>query len=137
MIQSVDSEKLLRAIDAEALRSQTVCKCLLQFHIATEETKSGFSFDEVAVMLDKGLAGHLKNTVICGVMGMATFTDNLLTVRGEFRELRKYFDRLKRDYFALDNEFAEVSMGMSGDYLVAVDEGSTMVRIGSLIFGER
>ena len=137
IIHSVDSYKLLLLINNEAEKASKVVDCLLQFHIASEESKFGFSMEEVTVMLESASFKSLKNVNVCGLMGMATFTDNTEIVRNEFRYLKSCFDKLKHDYFHLSEKFSEVSMGMSGDYLLAVEEGSTMVRIGSLIFGER
>ena len=137
MIQSVDSLKLLNAINNEASKINKVVNCLLQIHIAEEETKYGFSLSEIESIIDgKGFEG-LKFVRICGVMGMATFTDDFSQVRKEFSCLREYFKVLKARYFSSEDYFREISMGMSGDYKIALEEGSTMVRIGSLLFGER
>jgi pyridoxal phosphate enzyme (YggS family) len=137
MIQSVDSLKLLNAINTEASKINKVVNCLLQIHIAEEETKYGFSMDEIQSAIDsKGFEG-LKFLRICGVMGMATFTDDFSQVRKEFLCLREDFKILKAGYFGSETHFKEISMGMSGDYKIAIEEGSTMVRIGSLLFGER
>lgn len=137
MIESVDSFRLLRVIDAEAAKAGRTINCLLQIHIAEEETKFGFNMDELHEMLDDAEFKGLENVSICGVMGMATFSDNQDKVRNEFRYLSKCFNDLKNDYFSGDRHFKEISMGMSGDFEIAIGEGSTMVRIGSLIFGER
>jgi pyridoxal phosphate enzyme (YggS family) len=137
MIQSVDSLKLLYSIDAEAYKINRVIDCLLQIHIASEETKSGFSMCDLSEYLQKEDILLLKNIRICGVMGMATFTSDISAVRNEFSFLKKCFHSLKNNYFSSNKNFIEISMGMSGDYEIAVQEGSTMVRIGSLIFGER
>ncbi|MBA4409054.1 MAG: YggS family pyridoxal phosphate-dependent enzyme [Odoribacter sp.] len=137
LIQGADSFKLLKAIDAEAKKVNRIIPCLLQFHIAEEETKYGFSMDEAFEMLGSDEFGNLKNIRISGVMGMATYTDNLVQIRKEFAHLKTIFEKLKSEFFTLEPEFKEISMGMSGDYLIAVEEGSTMVRIGSTIFGER
>ncbi|MCU0472276.1 MAG: YggS family pyridoxal phosphate-dependent enzyme [Bacteroidales bacterium] len=137
MIHSVDSFKLLRIIDAEALKNGRKVDCLLQFHIAKEETKFGFSPEEVTVMMESEEFRHFESVRLCGVMGMATFTDNEEQVRDEFRFLTECFKNLKTTYFSGDPDFTEISMGMSGDYKIAVEEGSTIIRIGSLIFGER
>lgn len=137
MIHSVDSFKLLRIIDAEALKHARKVDCLLQFHIAKEETKFGFSPEEITVMMESEEFRHFGSVRLCGVMGMATFTDNEEQVRDEFRFLKECFKNLKRTYFSGDPDFTEISMGMSGDYKIAVEEGSTIIRIGSLIFGER
>jgi pyridoxal phosphate enzyme (YggS family) len=137
MIQSVDSFKLLKTIDAEASRVNRIISCLLQIHIAEEETKFGFSMAELNEMMMSHDFSKLNSVRICGVMGMATFTDNNEIIRKEFRYLHRCFDELKGKYFMNNSEFEEISMGMSGDFLIAAEEGSTMIRIGSLIFGER
>lgn len=137
MIHAVDSLKLLKAINTEAEKVGRVIPCLLQFHIAEEDTKFGLSYDEAVELLESAEYQTLTNVAVAGVMGMATFTDDEDQVRREFSCLKSYFDRLKTAYFAGDDRFCEISMGMSGDYQTAVEEGSTMVRIGSTIFGER
>ncbi len=137
LIHGVDSFKLLKTIDAEARKVGRIIPCLLQFHIAEEETKFGLSLNEATEMLESGEFKQLENVRLSGVMGMATFTDDETQIRKEFRNLKSIFDRLKTDFFASRPDFREISMGMSGDYLIAVEEGSTMVRIGSTIFGER
>lgn len=137
LIHGVDSFKLLKAIDAEARKVGRIIPCLLQFHIAEEETKFGLSLDEALEMLDSEEYRALKHISLSGVMGMATFTDDETQIRKEFAALKSYFDNLKTNYFSGNPQFKEISMGMSGDYLIAVEEGSTMVRIGSTIFGER
>lgn len=137
LIHGVDSFKLLKTIDAEARKVNRVIPCLLQFHIAEEETKFGFSLEEAFEMLNSDEFKVLANVQICGVMGMATFTDDENQIRKEFAHLKSIFGKLKTDYFATEPEFKDISMGMSGDYLLAIEQGSTMVRIGSTIFGER
>jgi len=137
MIESADSFRLIKLIDREALVSGISVGCLLQIHIAEEETKYGFAMKEIREMLDSPEWKELKSVKIAGVMGMATFTDDTALVRSEFRKLKKCFEELKEDYFRTDDGFREISMGMSGDYSIAIEEGSTIVRIGSLIFGER
>ena len=137
LIHGIDSFKLLKAIDKEARQANRVIPCLLQFHIAEEETKFGLSMDETIEMLNSSDFKLLTHIKISGVMGMATYTDDTNQVSSEFAHLKTIFDQLKSDYFPQDDEFREISMGMSGDYLIAVQEGSTMVRIGSNIFGER
>lgn len=137
LIHGVDSFKLLKAIDAEAKKVDRIIPCLLQFHIAEEVTKFGFSIEEAAELLDSDEFKSLKNVQISGVMGMATYTDDDDQIRKEFASLKTYFDLLKLNYFAHNTEFKDISMGMSGDYLLAIAEGSTMIRIGSNIFGER
>ncbi|MBN1107878.1 MAG: YggS family pyridoxal phosphate-dependent enzyme [Bacteroidales bacterium] len=137
MIHSIDSFKLLRAVDSEAQKTGRTIDCLLQFHIADEETKSGFSREEVEEMLRSNDFRKLERVNICGVMGMATFTGDMDKVRLEFRSLAGIFRELRKSYFSHSDDFREISMGMSGDYNVAIEEGTTMIRIGSIIFGER
>lgn len=137
LIHSVDSLKLLVTIDEEAKAIHKVISCLLEFHVAEEASKFGLSEEGAVDMLSSGVFNQLKNVRIRGVMGMATLTEEAEVVRVEFRRLKAIFDRLKAQFFASDDEFREISMGMSSDYQVAVEEGSTMVRIGSSIFGER
>lgn len=134
MIHSVDSLKLLQTIDNEAVRLGRVIDCLLQFHIAEEESKFGFSETEAIEMLQSPDFFLLKNIQICGVMGMATFTENTAQVRQEFRELHRIFENLKTRFFSENPYFKEISMGMSGDFEIALEEGATFVRIGSLLF---
>lgn len=137
LIHGVDSFKLLKTIDSEAKKAERIIPCLLQFHIAEEETKFGLSMQEAEVILNSAETKLLKNVQVSGVMGMATFTDDENQVRKEFACLKTYFRKLKSDYFSDNELFNTISMGMSGDYLIAIEEGSTMVRIGSTIFGER
>ena len=137
MIQSVDSIKLLVSINSEAKKINRVIDCLLQIHIASEETKFGFSMCDLAETLHSEDVSMFRNIRLCGVMGMATFTSDISQVEKEFGYLRSCFNSLKNNYFNQIREFTEISMGMSGDYELAIKEGSTMVRIGSLIFGER
>ncbi|MCX6255215.1 MAG: YggS family pyridoxal phosphate-dependent enzyme [Bacteroidia bacterium] len=137
LIQSVDSYKLLTTINSEALKIDRVVDCLLQIHIAKEETKFGFSMKELGEMVELQEFMNIKHVRICGVMGMATFTSDTGLVRTEFSYLADCFNILKNRYFAGSPHFKEISMGMSGDYKTALKEGSTIVRIGSLIFGER
>lgn len=137
MIQSVDSLKLLTSINQESARINKITNCLLEIFIAGEETKSGFSTGELFEALESSGFDDLKNVRICGVMGMATFTDDREKVRNEFRNLAGIYKIMKERYFSKSDYFKEISMGMSGDYNIAVEEGSTMVRIGSLLFGER
>jgi pyridoxal phosphate enzyme (YggS family) len=137
MIQSVDSYKLLAIINNEACKINRVVNCLLQIHIATEDTKFGFSMAELTDAIENKDLPRMNFVRICGVMGMATFTNDAMLVKREFDYLKKCFDILKSGYFSTDNHFKEISMGMSDDYRIALDEGSTMIRIGSLIFGKR
>lgn len=137
LIHGVDSLKLLEEINKQALKNDRVIDCLLQFHIALEDTKFGFSYEEVQEMLNTETFYNLKNVRIVGVMGMATFTENETQIRQEFATLTNYFGVLKNNQFKFAPYFSEISMGMSGDYQLAVEEGSTMVRVGSSIFGGR
>lgn len=137
LIHGVDSFKLLQEIDKQAQKAGRVLNCLLQIHIAQEETKFGFDRNEVFEMLNSDAFKALTHVQICGVMGMATLTDDEHQVRAEFKGLKQLFDELKTRYFNHNQSFKEISMGMSGDYHIAVEEGSTIVRIGSSIFGGR
>lgn len=136
-IQSVDSLKLLIEIDKQAQKYGRIIDCLLQFHIAEEETKFGLDLTEAEEILQSAEFQQLENVRITGVMGMATFTDDEVQVRREFRFLKSIFEKIKNRYFPTPGHFKEISMGMSGDYKIAVEEGSTLVRIGTLLFGER
>ncbi|NOY95430.1 MAG: YggS family pyridoxal phosphate-dependent enzyme [Chlorobi bacterium] len=137
LIHAVDSLKLLKVINKEALKNGRVVPCLLQFHIALEETKYGLSLNEAEELLSSKDYKELTNVEIQGVMGMATFTDDKEKIRKEFRYLKGIFDELKSKYFGNEASFKEISMGMSDDYLLAIEEGSTLIRIGSSIFGPR
>lgn len=137
LIHSVDSLKILQAIDKEAAKNGRNISCLLQFHIAEEDTKFGLSIEEAEEILASPAYREMQNVTIAGIMGMATFTDNHSQVHREFRHLKEIFDQLKGKYFAHDPAFREISMGMSDDYEIAISEGSTLVRIGSSIFGAR
>ena len=137
LIHSIDTFNLLQAVNKEAVKHNVVVDCLLQFHIAEEETKFGLNMEEAEEMLNSDIFKAMKNVHICGVMGMATNTDNMAQVRKEFKHLKEIFNALKSKYFADCEWFKEISMGMSHDYQIAIEEGSTMVRVGSKIFGER
>ena len=137
LIHSVDSFKLLQEINKQALKNNRVIDCLLQFHIAQEETKFGLSENEASELIASNEFKLLKNVRIVGVMGMASFTEDNEAVRNEFQSLKKIFTNLKNKFFLKEDCFKEISMGMSGDYLLAIKEGSTMVRVGSSIFGTR
>ena len=137
LIHSVDSLKLLQEINKQAIKNARVIDCLLQFHIAKEETKFGLSIEEAIELLESTEYNELKNIRLVGIMGMASFSDVLQVVHSEFQQLRSIYDHLKNTYFAQHNSFKEISMGMSGDYEIAIQEGSTMVRVGGLIFGSR
>lgn len=133
LIHGVDSFKTLKEIDKQAKKHNRVINCLLQAHIAEESTKFGLSFDEIKDILVSEELKELKNTNIIGLMGMATFTENQEQIKTEFLSLKKLFDDLKSN----NTNFTTLSIGMSGDYLLAINCGSTMVRIGSSIFGSR
>ncbi len=135
LIHSIDSMRLLRAVNKEALANGRVIDVLLQFKIAEEESKYGLEIDQFISDFN-ALDSELSGVRFRGVMGMASFVNDEKQVRGEFRTLKSYFNRLKQDIFRND-DFDVISMGMSGDYQIAIEEGSTMVRIGSLIFGPR
>ncbi|HLU87455.1 MAG TPA: YggS family pyridoxal phosphate-dependent enzyme [Taishania sp.] len=137
LIHAVDSLKLLAEINKQALKNNRTIDCLLQFHIAEEKTKFGLDFSEAEQVLESVEFKNFNNIRICGVMGMATFTENEQQIRSEFKTLKHYFDTLKSNFFQNADYFSVISMGMSGDYQLAIEEGSTMVRIGSLIFGSR
>lgn len=137
LIHSIDSANLLEAVNKEAKKHERVADCLLQFHIAQEETKFGLDLEEARQLLESDTFKNMENIRICGVMGMATFTDDEEEVRKEFKHLKAIFDTLKQDYFAGQPQFKEISMGMSEDYPIAIEEGATLVRIGSKIFGPR
>ena len=137
MIESVDSVRLLGMIDSEGARQHKVMDCLLQVHIALEETKSGFSINEIEETDWTAIAASLNNIRICGLMGIASFTDNMDQVRSEFKSLSRLFSDTRLRCFSNYGWFTQLSMGMSGDWRIAVDEGSTMIRVGTLIFGER
>ena len=136
LIHSIDSASLLEAVNKEAVKNNRVIDCLLQFHIAQEETKFGLDMEEAKTMIESENFKKLNNVRIVGVMGMATFTDDVNQVRNEFKTLKNIFDTLKENYFK-DDSFKEISMGMSDDYPIAIEEGATMVRVGSKIFGAR
>ncbi len=137
MIHAVDSLKLLKEINRQAEKINRVIPCLLEIHIAKEESKFGFTFDSCKEMLQNDEWRELKNICIAGVMGMATNTDDNAEIRMEFRKLKLFFDELKAGYFPQTDTFREISMGMSHDYHLAIEEGSTLIRVGSKIFGER
>ena len=137
LIHGVDSFKLLKEINKEGVKCKRIIPCLLQFHIAQEETKFGFSFEEAQEMLESNEFVELQHVAIHGVMGMASFTEDENQIHEEFQTLHNYSQLIKSHYFKFNPEFKELSMGMSGDYKIAMDEGSTMVRVGSTIFGSR
>lgn len=137
LIHSVDSLKLLAEINRQAAKYERVIEVLLQVYIAKEESKFGLDDDEVIELLNHHETAAMQNIRICGLMGMATFTDNDQVVRNEFASLKKLFEKLRNDFFSGNEEFRWLSMGMSGDYHIAIEEGSNMVRIGTALFGER
>lgn len=137
LIHSVDSVRLMREIEKQAVANNRTISCLLQIHVAEEDTKAGFTPDECLKFMSDGIWKECTHVKFKGIMGMATFTDDANKVRSEFQELRQLFDKVKSDYFANDSNFKEISMGMTGDYPTAIEEGSTMIRVGTLIFGER
>lgn len=136
-IQSVDSWKLLSEIEKHAAAIGKRIQCLLEIHIAQEDAKYGLSYEQCRQFLKEGLWKTCKHAYIGGVMGMATYTEDEVQIGKEFRDLKQFFDEIKKEYFRDDDSFSEISMGMSGDYMIAMNEGSTMVRIGSSIFGNR
>lgn len=137
LIHSIDTENLLQAVNKEAVKHDRIVDCLLQFHIAEEETKFGLSLEEAEGILNSEAFKAMKNVRICGVMGMATNTDDSVQVRKEFHHLKEIFETIKSKYFVGCEYFKEISMGMSEDYPIAMEEGATMVRVGSKIFGAR
>lgn len=137
MIQSVDSLKLLQEIDKYAQKHNRVIDCLLQVYIADEETKYGLGFDETIELLRSEEFAILKNVRIRGLMGIATNTENEKQIKEEFYELKTFFDGIKQSFFRKEDSFDTLSMGMSSDYKIAIEQGSNMVRLGSTIFGQR
>jgi pyridoxal phosphate enzyme (YggS family) len=136
-VESIDSLRLLAELDKHAARHGRVIRGLLQFHIAQEETKTGLSLAEAEEILQSAEYQALHHVRLTGVMGIATNSPDEALVRAEFRQLRQHFEHLKARYFAVDEEFREISMGMSADYAWALAEGSTLIRVGSAIFGHR
>lgn len=137
MIQSADSLKLLQEIDKQGQKHNRVIDCLVQVYIADEETKYGLGFDEVIELLRSEEFIVLKHIRIRGLMGIATNTDNEKQIKDEFYELKTFFDGIKQSYFRKDASFDTLSMGMSSDYKIAIEQGSNMVRLGGTIFGQR
>jgi len=136
LIHGVDSFKTLQEINKQALKNNRIINCLLEVKIASEETKFGLSFEEVVLLLTSEELKNLKNINIQGLMGMASFTENNEIIRNEFKSLKTFFDSLqKMKSFNVNPTI--LSMGMSGDYKIAIEEGSTMIRVGSAIFGSR
>jgi len=136
-VESVDSLRLLQELDKQATRHDRIINGLLQFHIAQEDTKTGLSLAEAEALLQSAEYQSLRHVRLTGVMGIATNSPDEALVRGEFRQLRQYFEHLKATYFAQVDDFCEISMGMSADYAWALAEGSTLIRVGSAIFGRR
>jgi pyridoxal phosphate enzyme (YggS family) len=136
-IHAVDSEKLLMEIEKQGVKNNRKIHCLIQVHIAEEETKFGLSIDEAYALLQKIAGTSYSSVIVEGLMGMASFTEDENRVRSEFRSLKNLFDRAKKELFPNNTRFSQLSMGMSGDWKIAVEEGSTMIRIGSAIFGHR
>ncbi len=133
LIHGVDSLKLLEEVNKQALKCNRVIDCLLQMHIAKEDTKFGLDEEELSDLLSSDNYKKLKNVSVCGLMGMATFTENQDQIKSEFDFLKSTFDKYAKE----NNNFTTLSMGMSGDFQLAIERGSTMVRIGSSIFGAR
>jgi pyridoxal phosphate enzyme (YggS family) len=137
LIHGVDSVNLLKEINKQGIKNERQISCLLQFHIAQEDTKFGLSLEEAKALLAGPEFSLLNHVRICGVMGMATFTENTAQIRKEFQSLHAIYQQLKSSYFSSNAEFKEISMGMSDDYPIAMEEGSTLIRVGSKIFGRR
>ena len=137
LIHAADSLKILKEINKQAIKNNRVIDYLFEFHIAREESKFGLTMEAAEKIMNSEEYGQLKNIRLCGVMGMATYTDDTEQIRQEFRHLKEIFGQLKEKYFSGAPYFKEISMGMSGDYPIAIEEGATMVRVGSKIFGAR
>ncbi|MCR4764806.1 MAG: YggS family pyridoxal phosphate-dependent enzyme [Bacteroidaceae bacterium] len=137
MIHSIDSLHLLTEVNRQAEKAGRVIDVLLQIHIAHEETKFGMTFDECRGMLTEGSWKQLTNVRICGLMGMGTYTDDMTQVEQEFASLQAFLEELKGNWFKGEAAFKELSMGMTEDFPIAIKHGSTFIRIGTKIFGER
>ncbi len=137
LVHSVDSLKVLKEIDKRAKQNERVINCLLQMHIAEEESKFGLSEEELEDLLASEAFANMENIKIVGLMGMATNTENENQIRKEFKGLKQLFNRIQSKYNAPKIQLSELSMGMSGDYKIAIEEGSTLIRVGSSIFGAR
>jgi len=137
LIHAVDSLNLLEKINSEAKKNNRIIDILFQIYIAEEESKFGLDYIELIEILNSEVYCNLKNVNVVGLMGMATYTDNIHQIRKEFASLKETFQKVKQTYFLDNDNFKEISMGMSGDYKIAIEEGSTMIRVGSNIFGER
>lgn len=136
-IHSIDSLKLLNELNKFAAQNHRKIKVLIQIHIASEEHKFGFSYDDAEKIFEENILSEFSNLEVVGMMGMATFTDDQKKIRKEYEDLASFFSRIKSNYMKDNPAFSELSMGMSDDYMIAIEEGSTLVRIGSKIFGER
>mgnify|MGYP000271373940 FL=1 len=136
-IHSIDSLKLLQEVNKQAVKNSRMIRVLLEIHVAQEETKHGLTPDECRELLQNEQLAELRNIQICGLMGMATYTDDTTLIEQEFRALHELFSDLKSIYFKGNDNFAVLSMGMSHDYPIAISQGSTMIRVGTSIFGER
>ncbi|MEN9304424.1 MAG: hypothetical protein RL264_2853 [Bacteroidota bacterium] len=137
LIHSIDSLKLLEEVNKQAQKNDRIIDVLLQFHIAQEETKFGLNIEEAEEILERVNSNSLENVRIVGVMGMASFVEDEKQIRAEFQTLRAIFEQIKNTHFQNESSFQHLSMGMSGDYALAIEEGSTMIRVGSSIFGGR
>lgn len=137
LVHSVDSERLLMEIDKFAVKNGLKVRCLLELFVAQEESKQGFSEEELMALLDSLQQNPLQGVEICGLMGMASFVEDENQIRGEFQTLKRIYDKVREKYISTLPQFNELSMGMSGDYRIAIECGSTMVRIGTTIFGAR
>ncbi len=136
-IQSIDSTELLQLVNKEAARIDRYVNVLLQLHVAKEQTKSGFTVEEILKAASEGAFSNLSNVTITGMMAMATFTSDMEQVASEFEQVHETFVKLRDNYFAGDERFKEISMGMSNDWPIALQHGATLVRIGTDIFGQR
>ncbi len=134
VIHSIDSFKLLNEVNSEAKKNNRVIDVLLQFHVAQEETKYGLSLEDAVAILEDPSFQEMKNIRVIGIMGMASFVEDENQIRQEFKKLKVIFDKMKMNYFPTESSFKELSMGMSSDYQLAIEEGSTIVRVGSKIF---
>jgi len=137
LIHAVDSLRLLKKINDEAKKNNRIIKCLLQMHIAEEDTKFGLNINEINEILNNDELKELNNISIVGLMGMASYSNDDMQVKKEFEYLKSCFDDIKENFFSNNSNFKEISMGMSGDYKIAIKAGSTMIRVGSIIFGAR
>lgn len=137
MIESVDSERLMAEINKQCMKHDRVVDVLLELHVAKEETKSGFAPEELEVLLASGVKEKYPNVRICGLMTMASYTDDESLIEAEFEQASQFFDKIKTNYFATDDYFSVRSWGMSGDYPLAIKHHSNMIRVGTLLFGPR